>query len=443
MLPISKQKLEEVIDRLGIVDIKTATIRQICSLSAELEKEADEQFVHLELGNPGLPAQAIGVEAECEALRSGIANQYPNIAGIAPLKNAGSKFVKAFLDLDISPKCVIPTVGSMQGSFTLMLLLKQRIPGKDTILIINPGFPAQTHQAKILGMNVESFDFYNYRGKKLEEKLESIMSSGKITAMIYSNPNNPAWTNFTEEELEIIGRMATKHDVIVMEDLAYLGMDFRTDCSKPFEPPFIPTVGKYTDNYILLISASKIFSYAGQRIAMVCMSDAVYNRKYPYLESFYEMHSFGDCYVFGVLYTASSGTAHSAQHALAAMLDKAVKGELDFVKDCSEYGRRAGILKKLLLENGFHIVYDKDGDRDISDGFFFTAGYKDMDGVTLQRELLRHGISSISLPCTGSTQEGVRICVSKISDDETFNRFSHRLKSFDDEYKLLHGAGSR
>lgn len=434
MLPISQQKINEVIDRLGIVDIKSATIRQICSLAAELEKESNEEFVHLEIGNPGLPAQAIGVEAECEALRSGVANQYPNIAGIAPLKEAGSKFVKAFLDLDVSSKCIIPTVGSMQGSFTLMLLMKQRIPGKDTMLIINPGFPAQPNQAKILGMNVESFDFYNYRGKKLEDKLESIMSSGRITAMIYSNPNNPAWTNFTEEELEIIGRMATKHDVIVMEDLAYLGMDFRKDCSKPFQPPFVPSVGKYTDNYILLISASKIFSYAGQRIALVCMSDKVYNRRYPFLESFYEMPTFGDCYVFGVLYTASSGTAHSSQYAMAAMLDKAVKGELNFVKDSSEYGRRAAILKKLLLENGFHIVYDKDGDTDISDGFFFTAGYKDMDSETLQKELLRYGISSISLPCTGSDQNGVRICVSKISDDDTFNKFSHRLKVFNNEH---------
>lgn len=434
MLPISQDKLEEVIKRLEIVDIKSATIRQICALAAELEKESDEEFVHLEIGNPGLPAQMVGINAECEALHTGVANQYPNIAGIAPFKDAGSKFVKAFLDLDISPKCIIPTVGSMQGSFTLTLLMKQRIPGKDTMLIINPGFPAQRHQAKILGMNVESFDFYDYRGKKLEEKLESVMSSGRISAMIYSNPNNPAWTNFTEEELGIIGKMATKHDVIVIEDLAYMGMDFRKDCSKPYKAPFVPSVGKYTDNYILLISASKIFSYAGQRIAMVCLSDAVYDRRYPYLESFYEMPTFGDCYVFGVLYTASSGTSHSAQYAMAAMLDKAVSGELNFVKDSSEYGRRAGILKKKLLENGFHIVYDKDGDEDISDGFFFTAGYKDMDSETLQKELLRYGISSISLPCTGSDQNGVRICVSKISDDETFNKFNHRLKIFNNEH---------
>lgn len=430
MLPISQDKLNEVIDRLGIVDIKSATIRQICALAAELENESGEEFVHLEIGNPGLPAQQIGVEAECEALRSGIANQYPNIAGIKPLKEAGSKFVKAFLDLDINPKGIIPTVGSMQGSFTLTLLLKQRIPGKDTMLIINPGFPAQRHQAKILDMNVERFDFYHYRGKKLEEKLESIMSSGRISGMIYSNPNNPAWFNLTEEELEIIGRMATKHDVFVIEDHAYFGMDFRKPLGRPGEPPFVPTVARYTDNYILLISASKMFSYAGQRIAMVCMSEDVCDSTSEPIRQFYEMPTFGDAYVFGVLYCASSGTTHSAQHAYAAMLDAAADGRLDFVAECSEYGRRAERAKRLFTDNGFHIVYSHDGDAPIADGFFFTVGYNGISGRQLHADLLRHGIATIPLRTTGSLQEGLRVCISTLTSDSHFEALAERLRLF-------------
>lgn len=434
MLPLSNDKLDKVIRELEIADLTTATIRQICTLAAALEKESGESFTHLEIGNPGLPASQIGIEAGIKALREGVANQYPNITGIPAIKEAGTKFIKAFLDIDVPPYCIIPTVGSMQGCYTLLTLLKQRIPGKDSMLMFYPGFPAQTHQAKVLGMKTEGLDIYNYRGKKLEAKLEEILSSGKFTGMIYSNPNNPAWTNFTEEELEIIGRMATKYDVIVLEDLAYLGMDFRKDCSIPNQPPFIPSVAKYTDNYILLISASKIFSYAGERIAIVGMSPAVFNRRYPNLEAFYEMPNFGEAYIYGVLYTASSGTSHSAQVAMAAMLDKAAEGELNFIKDTSEYGRRAGILKDLLLKNNFHIVYDKDGEENISDGFFFTIGYKNLDSNTLQRELLRYGISSISLPSTGSKQPGVRMCVSMISDKDAFELFGERLKAFDNDH---------
>ena len=437
MLPISKNELQNVIDSLGIVNITTATIRQICSLAAALEKHTDSDFVHLEIGNPGLPAEHIGVEAEMEALRGGIANKYPSIEGIKPLKEAGSDFLKAFLDINVPSKCIVPTVGSMQGSFTLQLLLKRRIPGKDTILIMNPGFPAQRHQAKILGLEVAEFDFYNFRGEALRDKLEEIMSSGRITAMIYSNPNNPAWTNLTDEELRIIGEMATKHDVIILEDLAYLGMDFREYMGEPYKAPFIPTVAKYTDNYILLVSASKIFSYAGQRIALVCMSDKVYHTHYKEMSDFFEMPNFGDCYIYGILYASSSGTAHSAQYALTAMMRAAVEGKLDFVKQSEEYGRRAQRIKKMLAENGFHLVYDKDGERPISDGFFFTIGYGEMKSEELQRELMRHGISSISLPTTGSEQDGIRACVSNIIEEETYRNLEERLKAFHKENKKV------
>lgn len=434
MFPISPEILDRTTSSLGILDISTATIRQIVALSGVLEKEADEKFVHLELGNPGLPSSKIGIEAEIEALRAGVANKYPAINGIPELKKAGARFVKAFMDIDIPEKAIVPTVGSMQASFTLQLLLSQRLSGKDTILFFNPGFPAQRHQAKVLGIGIEQFDIYNFRGKDLEAKLVEILSKGNITGMLFSNPNNPAWINLTDEELEIIGRMATKHDVIVIEDVAYLGMDFRTDFSHPYEAPYIPSVGKYTDNFIMLVSGSKIFSYAGQRIAIVAMSKEVYDRKYEFFTNFYEMPTFGDSYVFGVLYTASSGTSHSAQHALAAMMEAACDGRLNFVKDTSEYGRRAEIMKRCFTDNGFHIVYELDGDRPISDGFFFTVGFEGIDGKTLQYELMRHGVSAITLSSTGSEQEGVRVCVSTLSTDEDFATLNQRLKAFRNEH---------
>lgn len=434
MFPLDKEILDKTLQELEIPDITSATIRQIGSLATRLAEKADDEIVHLEIGNPGIPAEAIGVNAEIEALKKGVANIYPNIAGIQPLKENGSKFIKAFLDIDVKPEGIIPTVGSMQGSFTLMQLLKMRIPEKDTLLMLYPGFPAQRHQAKLVGLNLEGFDIYNYRGAKLEAKLEEYFKSGRITAMIYSNPNNPAWTNLTDEELEIIGRLATKYDVIILEDLAYMGMDFRKDFGHPGEAPYISTVAKYTDNYILMVSASKIFSYAGQRVALVCMSDAVYHRRYATLKDFFEMPQFGDAYIFGVLYCASSGTSHSAQYAMAELLGKAASGELNFVDHTREYGRRGHIVKEILKDNGFEIVYKMDGDEPIADGFFMTATYGDMDGNELQKELLRYGVATISLASAGSRQNGVRITVSMISDDHQFELLRERLRKFNQDH---------
>ena len=58
-----------------------------------------------------------------------------------------------------------------------------------------------------------------------------------------------------------------------------------------------------------------------------------------------------------------------------------------------------------------------------------------MSGVQLQQELIRYGVSSISLVSTGSEQEGIRACVSMISDDEAFARLERFLKKFNEDHK--------
>ena len=421
-------------DKLGIKNITDATIRQIAALASYLEEQAGEKMIHLEIGNPGLPANALGVEAEREVLRRGIANQYPDINGIPRLKTNGSRFLKAFLDVDIPGECIIPTVGSMQGGYATMLLLAHRDPKRDTMLFVNPGFPAQRYQAKILGLKEESFDIYAYRGKALETKLEEVFSKGNITAILYCTPNNPAWINLTDEELEIIGRLCTKYGVIAIEDLAYVGLDFRSNFGVPYKEPFVPTVAKYTDNYIFLVSASKIFSYAGQRIAMVCFSPAIANQESETLNEFFGMPTYLRAFVYGVLYALSSGTAHSAQHAFATMLGAAADGRLNFVEGCRKYEEWGGRAKELFTENGFHIIYDKDGEREISDGFYFTAGFKELTSGELQAELLRYGIAAISLPSTGSEQNGLRVCVSMLKDDSSFDTMGERLTRFKAEH---------
>lgn len=429
-LPLSSQQLEEVLDRLSITDVDHATIRQIVAVSNMVEGISGEPVVHLELGNPGLPACEVGVRAEIEALSKGIANSYPNISGLPELKSAAEDFIRAFMNVDIPARCIVPTVGSMQGCFATLMLMGQRLPGKKGILFLDPGFPAQHNQAFVLGLEDVSMDIYMFRGAAMEAELERVLSKGNISAMIYSTPNNPAWTNMTEPELEIIGRMATKYDVTVIEDHAYMGMDFRKRYGKPGEEPFIPTVARYTDNYVLLLSASKIFSYAGQRVAVVAMSPAVADRKYDFFREFYGVPSYLDAFTFGALYALSSGVTHSAQYALAAMLRASVDGSLDFVNDCSEYGRRAALAKDIFLRNGFNILYSHDGEEPIGDGFFFTLAYGDMTGAQLQKELMRHGISTISLKSTGSRQQGVRVCVPLLTDREQFERLEKRLKQF-------------
>ena len=170
-----------------------------------------------------------------------------------------------------------------------------------------------------------------------------------------------------------------------MEDLAYFAMDFRKDLSTPFAPPYQATVARYTDNYMLLISGSKAFSYAGERIGVTCISDRLFHRHFPALASRYEGLPFGLVFSTRMLYALSSGTSHSAQFALAAMLKAASDGTYDFRRE--------------------------------------TSG-------ELARELMYYGVSAICLITTGSHQEGLRVCTSFINDNQ-YDLLEERMAVFE------------
>lgn len=433
--PINQNIVQKMIQESNVPVVGRASIREVKRLIDNIENESKQKFVRMEMGVPGLPASQIGINAEIEALRNGVASIYPDIDGIKELKNEISRFVKLFMDIDVNTECCIPTVGSMQGGFAAFMTINRMYPEKDTTLFIDPGFPVHKMQHKILGIKHESFDVYNYRGDKLKDKLESFLSKGNISCILYSNPNNPSWVCFTDKELRIIGELANKYNVVVLEDLAYFAMDFRKDYSKPGVAPYQPTVAKYTDNYILFISSSKVFSYAGQRIGMMVISNSLFARKAEGLKRYYNSDVFGRAMIYGTVYCLSSGTTHSAQYGLAAMLKAVNEGKYDFIADVREYGAKAKIMKKMFLDNGFKLVYDKDEDEPIADGFYFTISFPGFTGEQLIEELLYYGISAISLSITGSERiEGLRACVSLVNRNQ-FPDLEKRLIAFKEHHK--------
>lgn len=415
---IKKELVDSVFEQFGESDITRLSIREVGKLVAKIEEVSAEEFIHMEMGVPGLPASSIGVAAEKVALDLGLANSYPNIEGIQSVKNEIARFAKLFINLDVSPLNCVPTSGGMQGSFATLLAAGRTNPQKPYTLFIDPGFPVNKSQLHLLGLPFKSFDILNFRGEKLRQKLESYLVENNVCTITYSSPNNPSWISLSKEELQIIGELATKYDAIVVEDLAYFGMDFRKNYGKPGVEPYQPTVARYTENYILLLSASKIFSYAGQRIGMMITSEKLRTRKYPNLKNYFTSDLLGHFITYGVLYATTAGTAHTAQYALAEMLKAANDGSIDFVADLQPYKEKAKQMKEIFLKHGFYIVYC-DNDGDLADGFYFTIAYPGMTSAQLMKEFLYYGISGISLNITGSENvNGLRACVSFVRFDQ-------------------------
>jgi len=429
MTTIPTQLVDDLFAQFGEPDITHLSIREVGRLVSQIEEKSGQEFIHMEMGVPGLPALEIAIKAEKEALDRGLAAVYPHIEGIPFAKKEIARFAKLFMNIEVSAGCCVPTVGAMQGSFAALLTAARTQPDKPYTLFIDPGFPVNKSQLQLLDLPFKSFDILNFRGEKLHDKLESFLKAGNICSICYSSPNNPSWICFSESELKTIGELATKYDTIVIEDLAYFGMDFRQHYGQPGIAPFQPTVANYTDNYILLLSASKIFSYAGQRIGMMITSEKLRNRHYPNLKKYYNSDTFGHFMAYGVLYATTAGTSHSAQYALAATLKAVNDGEIDFITALHPYGEKARLMKALFLKYGFYIVYNDD-DRELADGFYFSIAYPGLTSAALMKEFLYYGISAISLVITGSEDpNGLRACVSFVRLDQ-MSILEERLKEF-------------
>ena len=152
---IDKKIVDQKLEACGIRDMEDATIRDIVKVVNMVEAESGEKFIRMEMGVPGLAPSKIGIDAEIEALRAGCAQFYPMLEGHKEFKEEGSKFVKNFVDINIKPEGIIPTVGSMQACFAAFMAVTECKKGKDTVLFIDPGFPVQKTQmqvSKILGI---------------------------------------------------------------------------------------------------------------------------------------------------------------------------------------------------------------------------------------------------------------------------------------------------
>lgn len=137
--PIEQKLIDETIKEFNIADFSKATIREVKAIAAKVEATSGVEFIKMEMGVPGLPPSTVGVEAEIEALQKGIASLYPDINGLPTLKEEASRFIKAFIDVDVAPEGCVPVTGSMQGTFASFShaanVMRRRIPFSSLIRV--------------------------------------------------------------------------------------------------------------------------------------------------------------------------------------------------------------------------------------------------------------------------------------------------------------------
>ncbi|HEX4824420.1 MAG TPA: pyridoxal phosphate-dependent aminotransferase [Candidatus Polarisedimenticolaceae bacterium] len=419
-------------------DVRNASIREMNRLVNAIEADSGLTFIRMEFGIPGLPVSEIAIRAEIDALQNRrVGNVYAPFDGIPELKQEASRFAKLFMDVDVPPTCCVPAVGAMLGTFAALALANRMHKGRRTLILLQPGFPVNRQQARFLGLKTHSIDFYDHRGEKLFAAVEERMREGDVCGVLWSSPNNPSWVVLDDDELRGLGALCDRYDVLAIEDLAYFGMDLRRDVLTPGEPPYQATVLKHTRNGISVVSSSKMFSYAGQRIAIAFLHPALAERRLPDLPERLGSSLVRHAFMHGILYPLIASVPETPQYGLAALLAAANGGHRELFEPGREYARRAKAMKAIFLRNGFRLVYDNDRGEPLGDGFYFTISYPGFDdGVDLILELLHYGVSAISLDATGSCRrEGLRACVS-LTGPELFGTLEERVRAFHEDHPV-------
>lgn len=420
---------KEVIDRFledADINFEQLDIQEFWGQIGLLEKKLGVRYVRMDFGIPGLPPPVAALRAQADALskRKAVC-EYAPAEGIVELKEEVAKFLLLFFGLKADPNCCLPTCGATQAAFVAQAVAGRRYKERKKILHLEPGYPPIKAQTRLLGLESCGIDLHSCRGERLMDAIQSHANDGHLAAISWSNPNNPTSMMLSADEVRGIGAICEKNDIIAIEDAAYLGM-VTSEQEMPVTP--MNSIAHHTDNFFLLLSASKMFSYAGERIGVLISSSSLMGRSYDALDEMFSCKRF-DLAVKRTLFNLTAGAPHTAQYAVAGILKAINDGKYDLVETLSEYGRRAKAVKGILLRNGFHIVYKSNGDES-ENGFYLTFGFPGLTAAQLLKELLYHGITALPLSVFGSTsKDGLRACVGLL-EPRFFPLLERRIQDF-------------
>ncbi len=420
-----RDAVDQALQQAGI-DFNQLDIQELWQQIDDLEKKLGLKYVRMDFGVPGLPPPQTAVWTQLQSIATEtVPATYPPAAGTTELKRAASAFLKSFLKLDIDAECCLPTCGATQAAFVAQAVAGRRDSTKNRVVHLEPGYPPVKEQTRFLGLEMSGIDLLEYRGARLIDQLHKHCQDGNTAAISWSSPNNPSGITLSEEELQGIAAVCKEHDVIAIEDAAYLCM------SRNSSPPRARSVAHFTDNFFLLLSASKMFSYAGERVGLLVTSRALWARSYEFLGRFFGCVQV-DQALKRAVFNLTAGAPHSAQLALAAAFNACARGEYDVIRVLSEYGRRADAVREILVQHRFRVLYTDDpGDS----GFYLTFAYPGFSAERLLKELLCQGIAALPLRLFGGSHpEGLRGCVGLLGAEDV-KRLRQRMKVFSQAQK--------
>ena len=215
-------------------------------------------IIDLGMGNPDLPTPKHIIDKLCETAYKPKTNRYSASRGIPGLRKALAGYYDRRFGVKLNPDTeVVATLGSKEGFANLAQAIAA--PG-DVFIAPNPSYPLHTFGFVIAGATMR-----HVKALSPEEYLSGIESAirhsvPKPTAMVLCYPANPTAQTVELDFYKEAVRIAKKHEIWILSDLAYTEIYFDNP------PPSVLQVDGAKDIAVETTSMSKTYAMAGWRM---------------------------------------------------------------------------------------------------------------------------------------------------------------------------------
>lgn len=237
-------------------------LSEVVAQMNQLRQQGDD-IINLGMGNPDGPTPQFIVNKLHEAADKHKNHRYSVSRGIPKLRMAMNDWYQRRYNISLDfDEEIVATMGAKEGLSHLIMAITQ--PG-DFVLAPNPTYPIHYYAPVIAGANVRGIRLDNLDDyfPNLEKSIKTIHPAPKF--LICSFPANPTCHTVELPFFKELIRVAKKHELFVIHDLAYADLTFNG-----YKAPSILQVKGAKDVAIELYSLSKGYNMPGWRVAFAC-----------------------------------------------------------------------------------------------------------------------------------------------------------------------------
>ena len=233
---------------------------EVFERAAELQRSG-RSIVHLEFGEPDLETPAVVVEAGIKALRDGH-TRYTHSLGRLELREAIVAWYRRRYGVDISPDCVVVTVGS---SGAMLLTFAALLDPGSEVLMTDPHYACypklvSAFEGIPVPVPVREEDGFLLDPEAVEEK-----HSRQTRALVLNSPANPTGAVTGPERMKELVRV-TEGKAVIVSDEVYHGLEYEGEAHSILE---------YSPDAIVINGFSKLFAMTGWRLGYAILPESL------------------------------------------------------------------------------------------------------------------------------------------------------------------------